>query len=161
MTDCLWWIRKFQYQSFTTNLFPEKLTVIERCRAMTYKCISRYFVFFIDYCWNSSFFRFASVIKWQKISRFVHFRCAVCSLVCSVQFSVQCAGDMRKRTYNRSTTPWGCLKSTYFLFFCQFLRFSCFFADFSNFRQKNFTLYRRFTQNHWLKNNYEHCFGKA
>ena len=49
-----------------------------------------------------------------------------------------------------------------FPFFVNFSRFFDHFSiNFSDFRQKKLPLFRRFTHNHWLKNNSEHCVGKA
>ena len=49
-----------------------------------------------------------------------------------------------------------------FLFFCQFFTFfRSFFDQFLRFSTKKIPLYHRFTQNHWLNSNSEHCVGKA
>ena len=82
MTDCLRWIRKLKCQAFATNLFFLKPTIIQRCRPMTYKRIS---INLRDYCWNSSFFRFASVIEFVNLKSIVFKWQIICKPIFNIQ----------------------------------------------------------------------------
>ena len=49
--------------TFTKNSIFENPTILRLCGAVWRRPISIFCVFFRDYCWNSSFFSFVSVIK--------------------------------------------------------------------------------------------------
>ena len=71
-----WQIVCDELESLSVKLLPKtcffsKLTIIQRCRPMTYKRIS---INMRVYCWNSCFFRFASVIVLVNLNSNVCYR---------------------------------------------------------------------------------------